>query len=121
MVLLKHLISAAGATPSERVAIAIGRLTARLHALRRLSLSVATKLQRGENPALEAALVKDVGAVFEQDIPEIAHDLFGLETSPVPDDACSAFRRISRKSRRRFRCAAVRARFCAGSLRAVWG
>lgn len=86
MVLLKHLISAAGATPSERVAIAIGRLTARLHALRRLSLSVATKLQRGENPALEAALVKDVGAVFEQDIPEIAHDLFGLETSLVSDD-----------------------------------
>lgn len=87
MVLLKHLIAAAGANPSERVAIAIGRLTARLHALRQLSLSVATQLQRGANPALEAALVKDVGAVFEQDIPEIAHDLLGLETSLGSDDA----------------------------------
>ena len=87
MVLLKHLIAAAGANPSERVAIAIGRLTARLHALRQLSLSVATQLQHGANPALEAALVKDTGAVFEQEIPEIAHDLFGLETSLSSDDA----------------------------------
>ncbi len=86
MMLLKHLVAAAGASPSERIAIAIGRLTARLHALRQLSLSVATQLQRGANPALEAALVKDVGAVFEQDIPEIAHDLFGLETSLASDD-----------------------------------
>lgn len=86
MMLLKHLVAAAGAAPTERVAIAIGRLTARLHALRQLSLSVATQLQRGANPALEAALVKDVGAVFEQEIPEVAHDLFGLETSLRSDD-----------------------------------
>jgi alkylation response protein AidB-like acyl-CoA dehydrogenase len=86
MMLLKQLVAAAGPAPSERVAIALGRLTARLHALRRLSLSVATQLQAGANPALEAALVKDVGAVFEQDIPEIAHDLFGLEPSPSADD-----------------------------------
>lgn len=86
MMLLRHVVAAAGPNPSERVAIAIGRLTARLHALRQLSLSVATQLQRGANPALEAALVKDVGAVFEQEIPEIAHDLFGLETSLASDD-----------------------------------
>ncbi len=86
MMLLKQLVAAAGPSPSERVAIALGRLTARLHALRRLSLSVATQLQAGANPALEAALVKDVGAVFEQDIPEIAHDLFGLEPTPAADD-----------------------------------
>ena len=91
MMLLKHIVAAAGATPSERVAIAIGRLTARLHALRELSLSVATQLQRGANPALEAALVKDVGAVFEQEIPEIAHDLFGAEPSATSPDA---FKRV---------------------------
>jgi alkylation response protein AidB-like acyl-CoA dehydrogenase len=89
MVLLKHLVAAAGPNPSERVAIALGRLTARLHALRQLSVSVATQLQRGANPALEAALVKDVGAVFEQDIPEIAHDLFGVEPSLASEDALS--------------------------------
>jgi alkylation response protein AidB-like acyl-CoA dehydrogenase len=87
MMLLKHLIAAAGPNPSERVAIALGSLTARLHALRRLSLSVATQLQAGANPALEAALVKDIGAVFEQDIPQVAHDLFGLEPSASADDA----------------------------------
>jgi alkylation response protein AidB-like acyl-CoA dehydrogenase len=87
MMLLKQLVSAAGSDPSERVAVALGRLTARLHTLRKLSLSVATQLQAGANPALEAALVKDVGAVFEQDIPEVAHELFGLEASAVSSDA----------------------------------
>ncbi len=87
MMLLKQLVAAAGPDPSERVAIALGRLTARLHALRKLSLSVATQLQAGANPALEAALVKDVGAVFEQDIPDIAHDLFGQEPSAQALDA----------------------------------
>ncbi len=86
LALLKQMIATAGPEPSERVAIALGRLTARLHALRRLSLSVATQLQEGQNPALEAALVKDIGAVFEQDIPEIAHDLFGLESLQSADD-----------------------------------
>lgn len=82
MALVQQIVAAAGPNPSERVAIAIGRITARLHALRRLSLSVATQLQRGENPALEAAIVKDVGAIFEQEIPDIAHDLFGEEPTP---------------------------------------
>jgi alkylation response protein AidB-like acyl-CoA dehydrogenase len=87
MTLLKHIVAAAGADPSQRVAVALGRLTARLHALRRLSLSVATQLQAGANPALEAALVKDIGAVFEQEIPEVAHDLFAREPSLSSDDA----------------------------------
>lgn len=82
MALIQQIVNAAGHNPSERMAIAIGRITARLHALRRLSLSVATQLQRGENPALEAAIVKDIGAIFEQEIPDIAHDLFGAEPTP---------------------------------------
>ena len=89
MILLKHMIAAAGPDPSERVAIVLGRLTARLHTLRRMSLSVATQLQRGANPALEAALVKDLGALFEQEIPELAHDLFGLQPSPASEDSMS--------------------------------
>jgi alkylation response protein AidB-like acyl-CoA dehydrogenase len=89
MMLLKHLVAAAGAHPSERVAIALGRLTARLHSMRRMSVSVALQLQQGANPALEAALVKDLGALFEQEIPEIAHDLFALEPSPDSDQAIS--------------------------------
>ncbi len=42
----------------------IGRITAHVMTLRRMSLAVTGKLQRGENPALEASVVKDVGGVF---------------------------------------------------------
>ena len=44
-----------------------------------MSLSVALMLQAGENPNLEAAVVKDVGTTFEQEIPEIVHTLLGVE------------------------------------------
>jgi acyl-CoA dehydrogenase len=40
---------------------------------------VAGMLSRGENPALLAAIVKDQGALLEQRIPEVAHDLFGVQ------------------------------------------
>ena len=40
-----------------------------------MSLSVAGMLQAGQNPNLEAAVVKDVGTTFEQEIPEVVHAL----------------------------------------------
>ena len=43
-----------------------------------MSLSVAGMLDKGENPALEASVVKDLGAVFEQDMPVKAHELLGI-------------------------------------------
>jgi len=52
---------------------------AHLATLRQMSLSVALMLQAGENPNLEAAVVKDVGTTFEQEIPEIVHTLLGVE------------------------------------------
>jgi hypothetical protein len=36
-------------------------------------------LQAGENPALQAALVKDLGTTLEQEIPEIARQLLDEE------------------------------------------
>lgn len=56
----------------------IGRLVAHLVTLRQMSLSVAGMLDKGENPALEASVVKDLGAVFEQDMPVKAHELLGI-------------------------------------------
>lgn len=56
----------------------IGRLVAHLLTLRQMSLSVAGMLEKGENPALEASVVKDLGAIFEQDMPVIAHRLLGI-------------------------------------------
>ena len=57
--LIIELIREVGREPSERAAVVIGRLTAHLATLRQMSLSVAMMLQAGENPNLEAAVVKD--------------------------------------------------------------
>lgn len=57
----------------------IGRLVAHLVTLRQMSLSVAGMLEKGENPALEASVVKDLGAIFEQHMPVRAHELLGIE------------------------------------------
>jgi alkylation response protein AidB-like acyl-CoA dehydrogenase len=73
--LLQHV----GPEPGPREAEAIGRLVAHMAALRQMSLSVAGMLQAGDNPNLEAAVVKDVGTTFEQSVPEIVHALLDLE------------------------------------------
>jgi len=76
--LLTELIGALG---RDGPAQAIGRLTAHLLILRHMSLGVADLLARGEDPALQAATVKDLGAVFEQEIPDVARQLLpGHET-----------------------------------------
>lgn len=85
--LLVELVRVLGPEPSERAAVELGRLVAHLVTLRRLSVSVAGMLAAGENPALEAAIVKDLGAVFEQEIPEIAGRLVATEPSLEADDA----------------------------------
>jgi alkylation response protein AidB-like acyl-CoA dehydrogenase len=46
----------------------LGRISARLLALRQLSLRIAAALDRGELPDIPAALVKDVGTTFEADV-----------------------------------------------------
>lgn len=77
--LLVELVRVLARAPSERAAAAVGRLMAHLVVLRRMSRSVAGMLQRGQNPALQAALVKDLGALIEQEIPEIARQLVASE------------------------------------------
>lgn len=59
-----------------------GRLTAQLWTLRQMSLSVIMKLGRGEDPGLEAAMVKDLGNSFEQDIPALVQ---GALDTPLSD------------------------------------
>ncbi len=63
------------ATPSSAVSAAIGRLAARLIALRAMSLSVAATLQNGGLPNLEAALIKDLGNSVERAQVEIFRGL----------------------------------------------
>jgi alkylation response protein AidB-like acyl-CoA dehydrogenase len=81
MQLLIELIREARIHPSERAREEIGRLVAHLATLRRMSLSVAGKLETNSNPALEASVVKDLGGVYEQQLPEIARRVTGGEAS----------------------------------------
>ena len=83
--LLAETVRALGPAAPERAAIAIGRLTAHILTLRRLSRSVAGMLQAGQDPALQAALVKDLGNVLEQETAEIVRLL--LDTEPDDTDA----------------------------------
>lgn len=84
--LIVELIRALEGSDSDLARAAIGRLSAHLIVLRRLSRSVAAMLEAGENPSLHAAIVKDLGAVFEQSVPEIARTLVDAE----PDRASTS-------------------------------
>jgi alkylation response protein AidB-like acyl-CoA dehydrogenase len=67
-----EFIKAVGKHPLPHQSAAIGRITAHLATLRRMSISVAGMLEEGKTPAVEAALVKELGNNFEKLLPEIA-------------------------------------------------
>jgi hypothetical protein len=52
---------------------------AHLATLRRMSISIAGMLQKGESPATQAALVKDLGTTFEHEIPEVVRRALPLD------------------------------------------
>ena len=78
--LLQELLRVLGTDPDPHTAQAIGELAAELWSLRRMSLSVAAALQRGEAPDVAAALVKDLGTRFESEVFERVRLL--VETAP---------------------------------------
>ena len=80
--ILLALVDELKANPSERGTIAVGELMARLATLRAMSLSLASMLEKGQNPSLEATMVKDLGTGFEQTLPDIAQSLIDLEPDP---------------------------------------
>jgi alkylation response protein AidB-like acyl-CoA dehydrogenase len=59
----------------------LGRLSARLLALRQMSLRIAAALDRGELPDIPAALVKDVGTTFEGDVIDEIRRVVDVTTS----------------------------------------
>jgi alkylation response protein AidB-like acyl-CoA dehydrogenase len=67
--LMVALIDWAGTDPVEPIRSLIGQLTAELWTLRQMSWGVAMKLAGGEDPVVDAAIVKDLGNSFEQDMP----------------------------------------------------
>lgn len=60
--------------PDHAMLDLVGEWAAELWVLRQMSLSVTSRLERGEAPMLEASIVKDLGARYEQ---SMARDLAG--------------------------------------------
>jgi hypothetical protein len=72
---LTELVRAVGAKPDARSAEGIGKLVAQLHTMRRMSVSVAGMLQAGKEPVVEASIVKDIGTIWEQQLPHRVREL----------------------------------------------
>ena len=88
MVLFLELVRYAGAKQDIALQQLIGRLTADAWTLRLMSASVAAKLARGEDPALEATMVKDLGNSYEKAIPQLvqaAADLGDTDAATLRD------------------------------------
>ena len=76
--------------PSPIAVAALGRLSGQVVVLRQMSLSVAAMLQDGEDPSLLAAIVKDLGAVLEQEIVEVARLVISTEPGARSADFSAA-------------------------------
>ena len=94
--MLGELIRVLGRHPSKRVAAIVGRLVARLWTLRQMAVALAGMLQDGKSPVIEAALVKDLGTIYQQDLPEIARVL--AESDATDEDLLADFLDIAQYS-----------------------
>jgi alkylation response protein AidB-like acyl-CoA dehydrogenase len=99
--LFTELMRRLGAAPDARALEMVGKLTARLWSLRRMSLAIAMTLDPGPDGdtgvakatvdlATEAALVKDMGTFYEREIIDAARLLCEVEPTP---DATDTFER----------------------------
>jgi alkylation response protein AidB-like acyl-CoA dehydrogenase len=86
MALVNTLVDRVGRSPDAVQARELGRMAARLFTLRNMSIAVTAQLQAGENPAVAAACVKDLGVTLEQEIPEIAQAIEQMEPSSEGTD-----------------------------------
>ena len=85
-VLLEEFVTRARRAPSAESAALIGSLVARLVPLRGMSMSIAVQLGQGAAPNFEAALVKEAGSIFEQDISERLLSEFASKADPTSPD-----------------------------------
>jgi len=74
-----------------------GRMTSEIAVLRAMSLAVTGLLDKGENPVVEASLVKDLGTSLEQAVPHwIGDDLAAHPDEPVAPELLRTLLYISR-------------------------
>ncbi len=83
IVLLEHWLGVMRRSGDRSHAQTLGRFAAHLATLRQLSIAVTAKLVRGESPVVEAALVKDLGTSFEQEIPQALEAALADPDAPV--------------------------------------
>jgi alkylation response protein AidB-like acyl-CoA dehydrogenase len=76
---LKHFVAECGAGLDAIQLSAVGLASAQLWTIRQLSLAVARSLERGAAPAVEAAMVKDLGTVYEQGVVQLLQHAFDLD------------------------------------------
>ncbi|MGG6382506.1 acyl-CoA dehydrogenase family protein [Paenarthrobacter sp. NEAU-H11] len=84
--LFQRFLAGGSASRSTRELDAIGRIAAQYRVLYNLSLSIARVIDRGGAPAAEAALVKDIGTVFEKQVAETIRDLSRLPSDVDQSD-----------------------------------
>jgi hypothetical protein len=66
-------------------AAVVGKIVSELAVLRAMSIAVTAKLAAGEQPVVEASLIKDLGTSFEQAIPVQIGELLGRRPDLVVD------------------------------------
>lgn len=64
--------------------VTLGRLVAQLATLRELSIALTARLAAGESPVIEAALVKDLGTTFEQELPTLVLESLAADPGAEP-------------------------------------
>lgn len=88
--LLQLLAGAAGPQVQEPLLGLIGQSVAQLWTLRQMSVAVATQLAEGRDPVIEAAIVKDLGNSFEQQLPQLFQALAGPDIDLVESGSLNA-------------------------------
>jgi alkylation response protein AidB-like acyl-CoA dehydrogenase len=80
--LLVALVGELAGTGAHRAERELGGLVARLWTLRRMSLAVAGSLESGEAPELAAAVVKELGTRYENEVIDVARLLVAAPPDP---------------------------------------
>lgn len=91
MLLFTELAQYVQGKDSVYVRKGLGRMLGDLITLRDMSIAVTTMLAKGENVSMQAAIVKDLGAEYEQRMPGIVQNLVEIEPSSG-SEACSLAR-----------------------------
>jgi acyl-CoA dehydrogenase len=89
IVLLDTWLAYLRTLPSEKInsstARLIGKILSQLANLRAMSIATTAQLAEGKSPILEAALFKDMGTLFEQELIQWISDSIGSEENPGAD------------------------------------